>query len=148
MPKEQRLRDNPIETIPEVRDFEDVKYRYRFFREQNPKFFEILDALTEEYNQKAEAAEKVVRARNISCGDFHCFQENTKHNVEKLVDAIGVEAFEKLGGTVTQVRTTKYSIDKKQIEAGIARKDIDEKTVEAVKTTEAKYHMPSKIILP
>jgi hypothetical protein len=122
-----------------------VKARYDTFRATNPAFFAHLDALEEEINTKLEAADKAVRARGISCGDFHLYSYSTKYNPEELLQAMGREKFMQVGGTMTT--QTVYGVDKARVDASIASKDIDESVAEKVRVKQPRYHSPKKLVV-
>ena len=146
MAKDKRYQDTPVNTIPEVAAFEDVRQRLAAFKEANKAFFDYLDALSEEYNQKLEAADKAVRARGVSCGEFELYQYNTKYNPELLYQYLGRDRFLEVGGKIIQ--QTVYDVDKGLVDAAIASKTIPENIAGEVRKKEARYHKPDKAVLP
>lgn len=144
--KKTRHNDTPVETIPEVAAFQAVKARYEAFRQANPQFFDYLNVLQEEFNQTLEAAEKTVRARKVSCGDFELYQFSTTYKPEELLQAVGRERFLELGGKITT--QTIYDIDKGRVDVAIERGDIPAEAAERVRVKSPKYHKPTKLVLP
>lgn len=143
--KEKRHNDTPVNEIPEVAAFQEVKARYDAFREGNPEFFQYLDSFEEELNQKLQAAEKATRAKKISCGDFHLYQFQMKYNAEELLQAVGRDKFLQVGGTMTT--QTVYGVDKARVDASIASNDIPAETAERVRTQQPRYHKPTKLVV-
>ena len=146
MVSDKRFNDVPVETVAEVAAFEEVKARLRAFRESNPAFFKYLEPLIEEYNTKQEAAEKVVRAKQVSCGDFHQYQRYVQYDTKALRDALGRDAFLAVGGSETTV--TKYDIDKTRFEVAAKSGQVPQNVLQQATKVTTRYHMPEKIKLP
>lgn len=142
---EDRYNDTPVESIPEVADFEAVKQKYKAFRQANEPFFKYLDELQEQYNQKLEAANKAVRSRNASCSDFHLYNRIIKYNPEAMLTALGREDFLRLGGKET-VQTV-YSVDKTRAESAITASNIPKHVVDSFRSEEPRYHTPKKLVI-
>lgn len=143
--KEVRHNDTPVDQIPEVAAFQEVKARYDAFRASNPEFFNFLDALEEEFNQKLQAADKAVRSKNASCGDFHLYSYQTKYNPEELLQAMGREKFMQVGGTMTT--QTVYGVDKARVDASITSGDIPAEVASKVRIKQPRYHKPDKLVV-
>lgn len=143
--KEKRLNDVPVESIPEVAAYQDAKARYDAFRAANPEFFQYLDALQEELNQKLQAADKTVRARNVSCGDFELYQFQTKYNAEELLQALGRDRFLQVGGTMTT--QTVYGVESARVDAAIACGDIPAEVAERVRIKSPRFHKPDPLVV-
>ena len=144
--KEERLNPVPTEQIAEVASYQEVRERYNTFRQNNPVFFKHLDALQEELNQKLQDAEKAVRAKGVSCGDFELYQFHTKYNAEELLQAVGRDKFLQVGGEMTT--KTVYSLDKARIDAAIASNEIPAAAVPRIRTKEPRYHIPEGLVIP
>ena len=134
------------EEVPEVQAFEAVKERLRAFREANPQFFEFLDPMMEAYNDAHEAAEKAVRAQQISCGDFRLYQFQTKFNPDKLYDALGNDTFLAVGGKNSTVVVR--SLDKARIESALKSGAISEEVAEQFVTKSPRFKKPEKANIP
>jgi hypothetical protein len=144
--KAAKLNEVPVDQIPEVAAYQDVKARYEAFKTANPEFFRFLSELQEEMNQKLEAAEKSVRAKKVSCGDFELFQFKTTYDAEELLQALGRDRFLEVGGTMTT--QTVYGVDKARVEASIASGGIAQDVAERVRTKSPSYHKPTKLEIP
>ena len=77
---------NPVdaETIPEVRAYEESKEMLNVFMQANSQVFDTYHQLTEDLNQKLEAADKVVRSQGVSVSDWDLYQFQTKVDAETL----------------------------------------------------------------
>jgi hypothetical protein len=140
-----RKNDTDVTQISEVRDFMRAEAALEQFKEQNSELMTQLSSLTEDYNQKLEAAEKVVRAKKVSCGPFEFYQEKTTYDPKTLFDSVGRDRFLQVGGITKTV--TEYSLDKERVKQAIAKKDIPKEVVEAFVKVTAVYHKPDKITL-
>lgn len=143
---EQRFNNVNAEEIPEVVTFNEVRDRLRAFREANKDFFDYLDALGEEYNSKLEVAEKAVRARVVSCGDFHLYQMGKKFNAELLYQSLGQVKFLEVGGVIAT--KTAYELDKTRFQSALAANQIPQELKEVAVRDDPKYHMPPKVNIP
>lgn len=136
----------PVNQIPEVAKFEDVKERYRAFREANPEFFKYLDALTEEYNTSLQAAEQAVRSKQVSCGEFILYQYTTSYNAEAAFNALGPDGFLAAGGKISTV--TVHELDKERFEAAVAGGAVPKDVADQVIKTSPRYKKAHPIQLP
>jgi len=143
--KDTRLNDTPTESVPEVAAYQEVRARYAAFRDANPEFFQYLDALQEEMNQKLQAADKAVRSREISCGDFELYQYQTKYVAEELLQAMGRDRFLQVGGTMTT--QTVYGVEKARVEAAIKCGDIPANVAERVRIKSPRFHSPDPLVI-
>lgn len=143
--EEKRHNDTAIDAVPEVKAYHEAKARYDAFRAANPEFFSFLDGLEEELNTKLEAADKVTKARSISCGNFHLYQFQMKYKAEELLQAVGRDKFLQVGGTMTT--QTVYGVDKARVDASIASGDIPADTAERVRVKQARFHKPDKLVV-
>ncbi len=143
---QQRHNDRPVESVPEVAEYERALAYYRQVREQNKAFFEQFDALVEDLNTKRQAAEKAVRSKSISCGGFHLYQIATKVDADAIYDSIGRDKFLQIGGE--EITVIERKISKDAVKAAIAQKIVSEDEVKKGITTEARYHSPKPAVLP
>jgi hypothetical protein len=143
---ETRFNDMPMDEIPEVQKFQEVRERLQSFRDMNKDFFEYLDALAEEYNTKLEVADKAVRARRASCGDFHLYQMQKKYDAEMLYQSLGQTKFLEVGG-IMSTRTV-YELDKNRFSSALAANQIPKPLQEVAVKEEPRYHTPPKVNIP
>jgi len=136
MPKNQK----EVTAIPEVAAFLEAEQRLRQYRAQHSQVFKPYAALLEDYNQKREAADKVVRGQGISCGPWDWYSSQTKYNAQALFEALGRDKFLKVGGIMKTV--TAYDLDEQKVEGAIARGEISEPVVGTFKAIIKKYKSP------
>jgi len=136
----------PASEVPEVQAWEDVKAKLTAFKDANPQFFQYLESLIEEYNIKLQAAEKAVRDRHISCGEFELYQFTTRYDANALFQALGHEKFLQVGGKV-ETRTI-YDVDKARVDASIASHTISPEIAEQIRTKSPNYHKPDPARIP
>lgn len=131
--------------IPEVVAFIQVQQQYDSFRQANRQFFDYLDKLAAEYNEKLVDAEKAVRARGVSCGPFHAYQKQVTYNADALYELMGREKFLELGGKeeLQKIR----SVDKKRIDMNIATNKIPQEVACEVRKESPRYKKPGGITL-
>ncbi len=146
MARAKRFNEVPVTEVREVSEFNDVKQRLNDFVDSNPEFFKYYSELTEEYNTKREAAEKATKSRQVSCGDFHLYQFQTKYDYGTLYQALGHESFLSVGGKIETV--TKYDGDKTRIESSIASGVIPKQISDAVTNKSPRFHKPEKLSSP
>lgn len=139
----QKAKRIPETTIPEVEHFLDVRNKVERLKEAYPEVFEQLATLATDYNQALEAADKVVRGKQVSCGPFDLYQWSTTYDAEKLYEELGKDEFLKVGGQIKTVTT--YDIDKAKLEARITSGAIPGEVVTIVKKTSPRYKKPEKI---
>lgn len=143
---EQKFNVVPTDQIPEVHEFLEVAERLKAFRSANQEFFNYLDALAEEYNSKLERAEKVVRSRRVSCGNFHLYQMSKKFDAEMLFQSLGQVKFLEVGGIVST--KTVYELDKTRFGSALAANQVPQPLVEVAVKDDPRYHMPLKVHIP
>jgi hypothetical protein len=136
----------PIKEVPEVAAFEAVQKKAQAFREANPEFFEYLDALVNEYNTALEAAEKAVRNRQVTCGDFVLYQFATKYFPDPLFDGLGHDQALAAGG-IESTRTVR-SVDKARVDSAIAAGVVPAHIASQVCKKEPRFKKPNKMELP
>ena len=140
---------NPVSTteeLPALNRFHAVKAQYEGFKAANPGFFDYLHQLQEEYNTALEMAEKEVRSKEVSAGEFELYQYATKYNADALYEAMGHDNFLALGGTMTT--QTVYGVDKSRLEAAIKSGDVPPEIAARVRKREPRYHKPEKMDIP
>jgi hypothetical protein len=131
------------ESIPEVMAYRESRDMLDAFMQSNIEVFEAYKQLVADVNQKREAADKVVRAKNVSCGDWDIYQEQTKYDPQLLYEALGREQFMRVGGSCeTQ---TVYGLDKAKFEAAYARGEVPDEVREVVRTVSPRYKAPKEI---
>lgn len=135
-----------IGAIPEVVNFVDAQEALKEFREEHADVFAQLDQLVDRYNTSLEQAEKVCRAKAVSCGPFNLYQFTTKYDAEALYNAVGRDRFLELGGKIETI--TKYEVDRGKLEASIAQNKLDTGVVDRVRKETANFHKPDKVNLP
>ncbi|KPJ84926.1 MAG: hypothetical protein AMS18_16455 [Gemmatimonas sp. SG8_17] len=136
---------NPVDPneIPEVATYMEIRASLEGFKESNREVFEAFDTLVQAHNTALEAADKVVRAREISCGPWEYYQQQQKIDVDGLYDALGREKFLSIGGQLKTITTR--DVDKTKLNSAITRGDIPEKVVDTVITLAPRYHAPKPI---
>lgn len=148
MAKEKKKKFNEVsaEEVPEVANFEKVQEEYRAFRATNPQFFEYLEQLAERYNTALEAADKAVRSKQVSAGDFVLYQFATKFNPDILFQGMGHDKALAVGG-IASTRTV-YEVDKARVESAIASGAIPPAIADQVRKMEPRFNKPNKLELP
>ena len=137
------IEEKSVDELPEVKEFQQAKYMLEQFRAQNPQFFEAYDRFIDDYNQKLQAADKVVRAHQVKCGDWDLYQQYTVYDATKLCELLGEERFMDIGGTIQQQK--KYSVDNKSLEMAVAQNKVAKDIMDLCTTVTSKYHAPKKI---
>lgn len=135
-----------ISEIPEVIEFVDAQEELQLFQQEHAAIFTKLAQLADRYNTSLEQADKVCRARGVSCGPFDLYQFSTKYDAEALYNAVGRDKFLELGGKIEQV--TQYAVDKGKLEASIAQRKVEGDIVDRVRKETPNYHKPEKVTLP
>lgn len=144
--KEEIFNAKPVTEVVEVAAYQEVKARYDAFKASNPEFFKHLDALQEEMNQKLQDADKAVRAKEVSCGDFKLYQFQLKYDAEVLLQAVGRDRFLQVGGTMTT--QTVYGVDKARVDAAIASGAVTEDIAKRVRVKHPRFHKPEPMVIP
>jgi hypothetical protein len=136
---------NPVSStaIPEVQDFEEAKRILEEYRARYRGVFDEFETLAQQYNTKLEAADKAVRARRVSCGDWELYQQKVTFNADALYDAVGVDKFMEVGGILRTVVTR--DLDKAKLKAALSSGAISKEVADAITTTTPTYHSPPKI---
>ena len=136
----------PTTKIREVSAFVEAQEALKEFKNKHSGIFTEFEELVNEYNQKLESAEKMVRQQGVSCGPFECYQWQTKYDAKILYDALGRERFLQVGGILST--QTVYDVDKLRVSASINSGQIPEEIVGSFKTDSPRYHKPEKVSLP
>jgi hypothetical protein len=132
----------PVDSIPEVKAYEDAKEMLEAYISSKQTIFTTYFQLMDTLRQKRQAADQVVRAREVSCGDWDLYQFQTKVDAEIMYNALGMEAFLRLGGS-TETQTI-YDADKAKIEAAVSRGDISKELGEKILVRSPRYHAPKE----
>jgi hypothetical protein len=135
-----------ISDVPEVQEVQDLKLELDALKGEFPEVFMRLADLADRYNTAVERAEKIVRARGISCGPFINYSASMKYDAEKMYEELGEELFFETGGSVEHVAT--YKVDKDRVEAAVQSGKIPEESIEGFRTVARTYRKPSKLELP
>lgn len=133
---------NPVDpnTIPEVVAYREIKEMIDIFKKRHDHVFSAYDKLLDELSQKRGAADKVVRAKEVSCDDWDLYQFQTKINPDKLYNALGMDDFLRVGGTTST--QTIYQVDKAKLEAAVARGEVPKEVADEVIVRSPRYHAP------
>lgn len=132
-----------VEEIPEVQEYVEAKNMLDAFIQHNMSFYDRYRELAENVNRAREGADKIVKARVVSCGPWEIYQEQTTYDAAALYEALGREEFLRVGGKV-QMQAV-YDVDKSKVEAAIARGDIEPEVVPSVKKVSPRYKAPKDI---
>jgi hypothetical protein len=100
--------------IQAVREFEVAEQTLAMYEEEHKAIFSEYRELIEERNQKREAADKMVRGKDVSCGPWKRFTETIKWDPDELYQRLGRNNFLAIGGTIGTELV--YSIDKDKAE--------------------------------
>jgi hypothetical protein len=136
-------RVDPTE-IPEVQDYLEAKAMLDAYIHHNQAIFEQYRELAENVNRAREGADKIVRSKEVSCGPWDIYQTQTTYDANVLYEALGREAFIRVGGKV-QMQAV-YEVDKAKIEAAVARGDIPSELVPVIKKVSPRYKAPKDIV--
>jgi hypothetical protein len=110
---------------------------------EHPTIFMQYNDLVDRYNAVLEEAEKDVRTKGVSCGEFENYSTSVKYNPDKMFEELGEEMFLANGGTMNT--KTVYEVDPKKVEAAIAGKTIPEECVDNFREVRRNYRKPSKL---
>lgn len=136
---------DPVD-IPEVVDFLDAQDAIKSFREENEDFFTELGQLVEKYNTTRQAADAVVRQKQVTCGPWDLYTFTIKYDAETLYNALGRDMFLMVGG---EIKTkTEYSIDKARLEAAAAQGKVSKDIFESVRKVQPTFHSPKDLNTP
>ena len=132
--------------IPEVERYQIAKQRLNEFREANAPFFEAFAQLAHEYNEAVDEAERVVKSKKVSCGDFEIYQDATTFDPDAALELLGRKRFLECGGKEETVR--KLSIDKKRMTMAIEANVIDPESAKLIRKVSPRYRKKGRVELP
>ena len=141
-----RHNEVPTASIPEVDALEQVKARMKTFMEANEQFFEWWNELVEEYNDKMQAADKAVRARGVSCGDWSIGSYQTKYDFDYMYERYGRDEFLERGGKLETIQVK--SGDKKRVDLQIDSGKMAKEDAEHIRKKGPKFSGPKPIGVP
>lgn len=132
---------NP-QDIPEVAQYEHMKEVLNNFKNDpnNARVIGTYADIVESYNSAREAAEKAVRTARVKCGDFNLYQQVEKTDGEKVLNAVGREAFIRMGGSLKVKYEPKISV--RQLKVALAKQEISQELYDEVVRVEDRYHVP------
>ena len=138
----------PIEAIPEVQEFEQIRQDLFDFKDSNPEFFAELGQKVSRYNAAYDMAEKAVRAKQISCGPFVLTGRPTvKWDEKVLFEEMGRDFFlSTLGGK--EIPRVELEVDSSRVEAAMVQKLIPDEVVKIARKVRVSYHKPNKLVMP
>lgn len=145
MQKKKARKAEPTE-VPEVVEFIDAEGALSDFKEEHAAVFDQLAQLVERRNTALEAAEKVCRSSEVSCGPFDLYQFSTKYDAEALYNAIGRDKFLEMGGKLDT--KTVYELDKGRFEACVSQNKVAAEVVAQVRKETPNFHKPEKLVVP
>jgi hypothetical protein len=131
------------EEVPEVAAYEEAAQVLEAFKQNNEQVFATYSALVDDVNQKREAADKVVRAQQISCGDWDLYQWQTKYDAKALFEALGRDGFMAVGGKMKKV--TEFDLDKAKFKMAVSGGEVPEEVADAVISVSPRYHAPKAL---
>jgi hypothetical protein len=136
----------PTSAIPEVVAFDQAKQRLLQFKAANSAYYDALTQLVEDYNQKLEAADKVVRAQQVSCGDFDLYSKRPAVDGKALHDALGRPLYITVGGSVAFA--VAYKVDAKKLQLAAAQGLVPQNIMDETVSETQMYHTPKSVGLP
>lgn len=145
MKSKEKAKRIPASDIPEVEEALALKNELDTLRVDYPEVFMKYTDLVERYNAAIEAAEKIVRAKEVSCGPFDNYSVRVTYDPQKMYDELGEELFLECGGKSKTVVV--LEVDDKAVEAAIAKKLIPEESVDEFMKIQRNYHAPKKITM-
>lgn len=136
----------PESEIPEVQAYLDAMAAISAFTTVHATTMQTLRTLVEDANSKRQAADKVVRARDVFCGPWKKHNVKIEYDAQALMDAIGREQFLKVGGHIETQKV--YSVDKNTVEASIATGQIPKDVVGNFRKESVSYASPKDLVVP
>ena len=133
----------PIAEVPAVQQLADLKVEIDSLKAEFPEVFMKYADLVDRYNTVLEEAEKEVRTKGVSCGDFDNYSTSVKYDPVKMFEELGEDMFLKSGGTMSD--KTVYEVDPKKVEAAIANGTIPEECVDNFRDVRRNYRKPTKL---
>ena len=126
--------------IQAVREFEVAEQTLSIFEEEHKAIFTDYRELIEERNQKREAADKLVRGRDVSCGPWKRYTETIKWDPDELYQRMGRDNFLAIGGTIGTELI--YTIDKDKAELAYKAGNIPKTVAETARKATPSFHAP------
>lgn len=133
----------PIGDVESVQKMADLKVEIDALKAEYPEVFMKYADLVDRYNTALEEAEKEVRAKAVSCGDFDNYSTSVKFDPVKMFEELGEDMFLASGGTMSN--KTVYEVDPKKVEAAIANGTVPEECVDNFRDVRRNYRKPSKL---
>ncbi len=133
----------PIDEVPEVQEFLDIKQELDALKANHPEVFMPYNDLVDRYNTKLEEAASKVRTIGVTCGPFENFSVSHMFDGAKMLDELGEETYLACGGKISQRAV--YEVDSAVVTAAIASGKIPEEAIEHFMTIKRSYHAPKKI---
>lgn len=134
--------------IEEVREFMEAEQMLRSFMEQNAGIFQRYEELAGQYNQRRQAADKIIRAKDVSCGPWIRYSQQVKIDWKALYDYLegDKDKFMSIGGKIGRI--TQYTGDAKELEVRITAGEIPEDDTAHFRTISPRYKWPNAITMP
>jgi hypothetical protein len=133
----------PVDEIPEVQEFLDIKQEIDALKANNPEVFIPYNDLVDRYNTKLEEAASKVRTIGVTCGPFENFSVSHTYDAAKMLDELGEEQYLACGGKIVQ--RAMYEVDSAVVTAAIASGKIPKDAIENFMKVTHSYHTPKKI---
>lgn len=134
------LTDQQRAVVEAVHEFEVAERTIAMYEEENASVFATYKELIEERNQKRQAADKLVRALDVSCGPWDRYSERVKWDPDALYQGLGKDGFLAIGGSIST--ETVYKIDKDRVEQAYKAGSIPANVVTAARAVSPSYHAP------
>lgn len=142
IPNDPNLSDLEKAAVRAARDFDDAEKVIDMFKIENSAVLKIYQELLDDREQKRQVADAAIRATGKSISQWDAFSENKRYYPEKLYEAVGREAFLKMGGKISTVQ--QYEIEGQAIDLAISKKEIPEALAAEVKKVTLKYRSPDE----
>lgn len=120
--------------------YSDAKLRLANYKECCADVLDALELLIDEYNQAKEAAEQLARSLGVSYEDIIMRSQSDKVDAERLLEAVGAEAFSKAGGTIENKQLVKISA--KNVQLALAQGLISQAVYDEVVKVERRFSIP------
>lgn len=126
--------------IQAVREFEVAEHAVRIHEEQHKQVFEEYKELLEDRNVKRQSADKMVRALDVSCGEWDRYQASVKWDANALHQVLGRDAFLAIGGSIGTELV--YGIDKDRAEIAMKTGQLPQNAIDLARKVTPAYHAP------
>lgn len=114
-------------TVPAVKAFMKILNQIHAFKAKHPRMFTELTKLQSEYNPALQAADAVVRDREVSCGPFQLLRYVSTFDAAGIAGTVGEDDFVRIGGAVEIVKSISAADVRKAVKCGNLDKKIAEK---------------------